>query len=156
VQKIAVTVWGHRVSPVFDSARTLLIAELVNGHLGRMSTLELDPENPFQLMQLLRAQNIAVLICGAVSQDSAIMLENAEFEVIPFIAGDVRTVLETLIQDNPEWTEFIMPGCNRKICCRGKIRRGSELTSHLPEDHQNGKPDRLRVNAAGENSGGSE
>ncbi|MDD3619762.1 MAG: NifB/NifX family molybdenum-iron cluster-binding protein [Desulfobulbaceae bacterium] len=142
MQKIAVTVWGHRVSPVFDSARTLLIAELVDGRLGRMSTLELDPENPFQLMQLLRAQNIAVLICGAVSQDSAIMLENAEFEVIPFIAGNVQEVLETLSQDNPEWTEFIMPGCDRRICCRGKIRRGSELLSHLPDDSSNGDPNR--------------
>jgi len=27
-RKIAVTVWGQRVSPVFDSASTLLIAEI--------------------------------------------------------------------------------------------------------------------------------
>jgi predicted Fe-Mo cluster-binding NifX family protein len=136
VQKIAVTVWGQRVSPVFDSARNLLIAEFVDGSIANISSLEFDPDRPSKLAQLLRAQNIGVIICGAVSEGPASMLEAAGIELIPFIAGDVRKVLETFIRGNSEWTEFTMPGCGRKICCRGKIRRGRELVSHLPQSGQ--------------------
>ncbi|HBI14118.1 MAG TPA: hypothetical protein DDY20_01115 [Desulfobulbaceae bacterium] len=133
VQKIGVTVWGHRVSPVFDSARNLLVAELIDGSIASQSTLKFDPDRPLLLVQMLHAQNITVIICGAVSEGPANMLESAGIELIPFIAGDVRQVLETFIRGKSEWNEFIMPGCGRKICCRGKIRRGHELVSHVPQ-----------------------
>lgn len=138
VQTIGVTVWGNRVSPVFDSARNLLVVELVGGNIVHVSTMEFDPDHPAQLVQLLQARNIDVVICGAVSEGPAAVLEAAGIELIPFIAGDVRKVVETFIGGNPEWTEFIMPGCGRKICCQGKIRRGAELGGRLMPVGQNG------------------
>ncbi|MDW7771489.1 MAG: NifB/NifX family molybdenum-iron cluster-binding protein [Desulfobulbaceae bacterium] len=151
MQKVAVTAWGHRVSPVFDSARTLLIAECVDGTIAIQSSLDFDPARPLQLVQLLRTQNIGVIICGAVSEGPASMLEAAGFELIPFIAGDVRKVLENFIRGNPEWTEFTMPGCDRKICCRGKIRRGHELVSRPSKGRQNGKTHQLLQGKADKN-----
>lgn len=145
VQTIGVTIWGHRVSPVFDSARNLLVVKLVNGSIASLANLKFDPDRPAQLVQLLRAQNIGVVICGAVSEGPAAVLEAAGIELIPFIAGDVRKVVETFIRGTPEWTELTMPGCERKICCRGKIRRGSEIVSHLPQERQNGKSSRLQT-----------
>jgi predicted Fe-Mo cluster-binding NifX family protein len=126
-RKIAVTVWGQRVSPVFDSARTLLIVEIDGDILGDASRLAFDPQRPLELLQMLRSQQVMLIICGAVSEEPASMLEAAGIELIPFIAGDVRLVLEKFLQGQPFGSEFRMPGCGRSICCRGKIRRGREI-----------------------------
>ena len=133
---IAVTVWGQRVSPVFDSARTLLIVEIDGGTLGNTSSLAFDPDRPLELLQMLRAQQVMVVICGAVSEEPAAMLEAAGVEVIPFIAGDVDRVLECYCQGQPFGPEFRMPGCGRGICCRGKIRRGREIGGRQMRKHQ--------------------
>lgn len=125
--KIAVTVWEHRVSPVFDSARTLLIADIKDDTLVSSSYLTFDPDRPLELLQMLQAQKVLIIICGAVSEGPANLLEAAGFELIPFIAGDVRQVLETFLQGDPLGREFKMPGCGRQICCRGKIRRGRQI-----------------------------
>lgn len=126
--KIAVTVWEHRVSPVFDSARTLLIAEIKDDALVSISYLSFDPDRPLELLQMLQAQKVLTLICGAVSEGPADMLEAAGVELISFIAGDVHQVLESFLQGDLRGTEFKMPGCGKHICCRGKIRRGQEIS----------------------------
>lgn len=138
VQTIGVTIWGNRVSPVFDSARNLLVVSLVDGHIVNVSTLKFDPDHPAQLVQLLRSRNIGVLICGAVSEGPAAVLEGAGIELIPFIAGDVQKVVETFIRGNREWTEFIMPGCGRKICCQGRMNRRGISDGPLTMDRQEG------------------
>ena len=126
-RKIAVTVWEHRVSPVFDSARTLLIAEIQGDAVVSTSFLTFDPDRPLELLQMLQAQKVMLLICGAVSEGPASMLEAAGLELIPFIAGDVQQVLASYLQGEPLGAEFRMPGCGKNICCRGKIRRGREI-----------------------------
>lgn len=127
--KIAVTVWEHRVSPVFDSARTLLIAEIKDDRWVGTSYLAFDPNRPLDLLQMLQAQNVLIIICGAVSAGPADLLESAGITLISFIAGDVHRVLETFLQGEPLGAAFKMPGCGKHICCQGKIRRGRELTT---------------------------
>lgn len=128
-RKIGVTVWGQRVSPVFDSARTLLIAEINGTSLAGTFRIAFDPERPLELLHLLRAQQVALIICGAVSEGPAAMIEAAGVELIPFIAGDVQQVLEHYLQGRPFNRQFRMPGCGKNICCRGKIRRGQGIRS---------------------------
>jgi predicted Fe-Mo cluster-binding NifX family protein len=153
--KIAVTVWGHRVSPVFDSARTLLIAEIEGTTLVATSHLTFDPERPLELLQMLRTQQVALIICGAVSEGPAAMIEAAGVELIPFIAGDARVVLDHYLRGRPFGAEFRMPGCGRNICCRGKIRRGREI-GPAPSTQGRGRAGKMTKNeAAATNEGGS-
>ena len=129
---IAVTVWGQRVSPVFDAARTLLIAEIDHGALVGTSLLAFDPAHQGELVRLLRARQVVVLICGAVSAEPAALLEAAGFELIPFVTGEVQRVLETFVLGRDFGRELCMPGCAATICCRGRIRRGREISGAQP------------------------
>ena len=140
-QKIAVTVWGQRVSPVFDSARTLLIAEINGKVLTASSRIAFDPERPLELLHLLRAQQVVLIICGAVSEGPAAMIEAAGIELVPFIAGDVQQVLEHFLKGRSLDNTFRMPGCGKNICCRGRIRRGRDIRAvHLPADNRPASP----------------
>lgn len=126
---VAITIWKHRISPVFDSARTLLIAEIKDNALVNTSYLTFDLDRPLELLRMLRDQKVGIIICGAISEGPANMLQGAGFELISFIAGDVRRVLETFVEGDPLGEDFKMPGCGKNICCRGKIRRGSEIAT---------------------------
>ena len=127
---VAITIWKHRISPVFDSARTLLIAEIKDNALASTSYLTFDLDRPLELFRMLRAQKVGIIICGAISEGPADMLLDAGFELISFIAGDIHRVLETLVKGDPLGEDFKMPGCGKNICCRGKIRRGFEINTN--------------------------
>lgn len=131
--KVAVTVWGDRVSPVFDAARTLLIAEINNTKIIHTYYLPFMPEPVSQCVRVLQAEEVVVLICGAVSQEPADALEAAGLEVIPFITGNIGVILENLVAGCQEWTALKMPGCARTVCCRGRIRKGSGQTQKVSE-----------------------
>jgi predicted Fe-Mo cluster-binding NifX family protein len=137
-ERIAVTVWEHRISPVFDSARTLLIAEIKDKRLVSSSYLAFDFDRPLDLVRMLRAEKVRVIICGAIAEGPANMLLAAGFELISFIAGDVRRVLETFVMGDSLGEDFKMPGCGKNICCRGKIRRGREIGTSSDNDRRGG------------------
>jgi predicted Fe-Mo cluster-binding NifX family protein len=133
---VAITVWENRISPVFDSGRTLLIAEIKDNVLVNTSYLTFDCDRPFELLRMLRAEKVTTIICGAISKGHTNMLLAAGFEPISFIAGDAHRVLEAFIKGDPLGEDFKMPGCGKNICCRGRIRRGSEIATLIGNDRK--------------------
>ncbi len=129
---IAVTVWGQRVSPVFDAAGTMLIAEIEGGALIGSTSLAFDPQRPLELLRVLRDRRVTCLICGAISEEPAALFEAADLELIPFVAGNVQRVLETVLEGDALGGEFRMPGCGKTVCCRGRIRSGCERAAANP------------------------
>ncbi len=124
---IAVTVWGQRVSPVFDAAGTVLIAEIESGVLVNSTYLAFDPQRTVELLRTLGARHVTCLICGAISEGPATLFEAAGIELIAFVAGNVQRVLETVCCGSVLGGEFKMPGCGKHVCCRGRIRKGHEI-----------------------------
>ncbi len=96
---------------------------------------------------MLQARQVMILICGAISEGPATLLEAAGFELIPFIAGDVVMVLEKFLQGQPFSAEFRMPGCGKNnLCCRGKILRGRAIgTDHGSPHSGRGRNGRMSL-----------
>ncbi len=116
--RIAVTIWEERVSPVFDSSGQLLIAEIKNDEIVNRREEPFNSEVPLLLVNRLNELSVDVLICGAISQMPATIIENGDILLIPFIGGIVNEVLDCCMRGKSPASEFLLPGCGRMKCCR--------------------------------------
>jgi len=123
--KIAVTIWGKRISPVFDSSRMLLVVEIKDKKIIDRKFLAFNPDRPSHLLALLIELDISVLVCGAVSLMPANFIEAGGIKLIPFITGNAEEVITLYAKDADLIPTFLMPGCRRQYCQkpRNKISR---------------------------------
>jgi predicted Fe-Mo cluster-binding NifX family protein len=110
--KVAITVWGERISPVFDSSRRLLIARIEDARVTERSYLIFEPHRPSHLTNILTALDVKVLICGAVSMAPADVIAAGGITLIPFITGQVDRVLAAYAKGQSMDPDFVMPGCH--------------------------------------------
>jgi len=114
--KVAITAWEDKISPVFDSARSLLIANIKNEEIISRCYVLFNPEMTCNLADTLVNLEIDVLICGAISETPARIIEASGIHLIPFIGGKLEEVLVAYEKNNRIRPTFLMPGCGRKRC----------------------------------------
>ena len=110
--KIAITTWGNRVSPVFDSARTLLIADVSGQAVKDLTYEQFTPDNLAGLSAMLNKAGVCTLICGAISTQPANTLVDNKIRLISFVSGNAMDILATFARRNTIDPSFMMPGCS--------------------------------------------
>ncbi|MGE4285202.1 MAG: NifB/NifX family molybdenum-iron cluster-binding protein [Phycisphaerae bacterium] len=130
---IAIPVYNSFVSNVFDFAGRLLLVSYENG--VELSRREIKLVNPISARaRQLEDSGADVLLCGALSQSVAAMIEAAGIAIVPYITGDVEEVLSAYLRGELLRPPFEMPGCwmhrSRGCGCRerrrGKRRAGEK------------------------------
>jgi len=121
--RVAVTVWDNRVSPVFDSSHMLLVGEVSDADITNREYVPFDPQMPSSLAKALAGLDVSTLICGAVSEQLANVIEGRKIRLIPFITGDADEVLETYAKNTAFDAGFFMPGCGPSRGGKKKHRR---------------------------------
>ncbi len=125
--KVALTVWENRISPLFDSTRMVLIAEVVRHTIREKHFRELDCESSFSRAEKLNELGVDVLICGGITDFFARLIEGHHIEIIPFVVGSVEEVLDAYVSGKSLLEKkFRVPGCNIEKdknvkCLRHKI-----------------------------------
>ncbi len=119
--KVALTVWENRISPVFDFARMLLVADIENGVVLNRHYEPFCSDRILRRVAMLSDLNVGVLICGAVSEPTANMIEARGIRLVPFVTGSVSQVLDAYIKNILSAPDFRMPGCGGR---RRRRRRG--------------------------------
>jgi predicted Fe-Mo cluster-binding NifX family protein len=109
--KVAIPDWQGRISPVFDVAAHLLVAEVVDGHVRERLTVPLTTEDMQARVRQVAALGVNVLVCGVLSRPLECALANAGVEVVPRLCGDVECVLASYIAGQLGQGSFLMPGC---------------------------------------------
>ncbi|MEJ2587164.1 MAG: NifB/NifX family molybdenum-iron cluster-binding protein [Deltaproteobacteria bacterium] len=109
--KVALTVWENRVSPVFDCAQRLLIVDIRKQTETDRHFEPFHWQSPYSRASRLSALGVEVLICGAVSEQFAHIIDTRGVRIIPFVAGKVDEVLDAYLEDRLDDDEFLMPGC---------------------------------------------
>ena len=120
--KAALTEWQGRIAPVFDVAGTVLIFETEPEGESREESMAMPTDSPQSKLTFLKARQIDVLICGAVSQFLAALICDRGIEMIPLIKGRIPEVLEGYLIGNLSDTRFMLPGALPGIK-RGRRRR---------------------------------
>lgn len=111
--KVAITVWENRISPLFDSTRMLMIADIVCHKVRKKEFRPLTCESPFSRAERLTELGVDVLICGGISDFFARLIEGRRIEIIPFVVGPVEDVLEAYVTSRLfSEKKFHMPGCD--------------------------------------------
>jgi len=135
--KVAITNWGARISPVFDSARNLLIAEIDGDDVVDRTCVAFDASLFPRFVALLLELGVQVLICGALCEGPTKMLEAHGIEVISFLTGETEKVLKSFAQGR-DLTVFSLPGCRWGMCRRrrvsGKIRKKTTQEDRICQD----------------------
>lgn len=118
--KVALTFWENRISPVFDASHTLLIAEIEDSNTVSREYITFNPEQVSYLIEIFGQLGITALICGAISEMPASIIETNGIELISFVSGNVDEVLNAYSKDYSIDLAFMMPGCSRQ--CRKKSK----------------------------------
>ena len=113
--KVALTVWGDRISPLFDSARMLLIADIENHGIIETHFEPFDCGSAFSRVAKIDELGVDVLICGGISGFFARLIEAHSIQIIPFAAGAVDEVLDAYIGGDLFTEKFRMPGCGKDL-----------------------------------------
>ena len=121
--KLAITIWGNRVSPVFDAAATLLVAHIENRMIIKKNYISFDPGIPSDLIKLLKKMQIPVLICGAISTKPADLIINNDIKLISFVTGNALKLIENFARKQTIEKSYMMPGCSKQYCWRQNSKK---------------------------------
>lgn len=125
MERLALPVAGTRISPLFDVARSLILADIEDGRVTNRAQHEVGDESPQARVRLLAVLGTGILVCGGISRPLAMMVEAQGIRVTPWVMGEVDAVLAAYIDGRLATPGFTMPGCRRGGCRRrGRGGRG--------------------------------
>ena len=95
--RLAIPLFGARVSPRFDHAPRLLLLSVEEGKVVSREEMPLSPLALWQRVERLKELQVDVVICGGIDEGSKCWLLDHRIQVIPRIAGEAhRAVINFL------------------------------------------------------------
>lgn len=122
--KVAIPIFRSRVSPVFDWSTRLLLVRIRSGREETGEEIEVGGLDLLERVERLSNAGTDVLICGAIGDFVARLLESKGIRVIPW-------VVHALASDEFPHDRFLMPGCRPR-------KRGS-MASQERKRHRQGR-----------------
>ena len=119
LRRVAIPISGTRVSPLFDVARTLLLADIEAGRVTNRSRQEVATDSAPARARLLADLNVAELVCGGISRPVAMTIRAHGIRLVPWVAGEIEEVLMACAANRLPSPQFVMPGCGRRGRRRG-------------------------------------
>ena len=94
--RAAITVFGSSVSPLFDAARKLLVADVDARRPPRRELREIGDLDLPQRLALLSTLEVQLVVCGGISAFLERSLVDRGIAVCPWVAAEIDEVLELL------------------------------------------------------------
>jgi predicted Fe-Mo cluster-binding NifX family protein len=108
--RIAIPIFKARVSPVFDTCTRILLIDFENNRQIAQKELNLDNLPLQERLQILEKNDVAVIICGGISNFFHAMLSNSNIQLISGISGNVEEVIKAHFDGRLDDPCFFMPG----------------------------------------------
>jgi len=111
--RVAVTILGNEISPRFDCAREILLADIGPGKILEWRILEMKERNPICRIKSLSAWKVQQVICGGIDDFSIRMLNGLGIRVSAWISGNAHEALKEFSASlEREGTERKRKRCN--------------------------------------------
>lgn len=120
--KIAIALFGTRVSPRFDCAPVLRVVETDNGEILNIREISLEECNVMDRIKKLEELGIDALICGGIDVFSSGRLNFSRMKVYSWITGGADDALSCLLKGQLESGFMMAPG--GRCCGRWRFRGG--------------------------------
>jgi predicted Fe-Mo cluster-binding NifX family protein len=111
--RVAIPVWNGRVSPVFDVAKEIRVAQ-IDLQRGEVLGYTTHALNSTRRASILADHGVSVLVCSAVSPPLEATLWVLGVEVISDVCGSPDEIFEALAAGDRELDRFRTPGCRRQ------------------------------------------
>ncbi len=134
--KAAFSTWEERIAPVFDVGSKVHVVEAESGRIIREAGCPLREASPARKVVRLAEEGVDVLVCGAISRHLQALVAAQGIQLVPFVAGELRRVVDAWISGTLENGQFAMPGCHRRG--RGGVCTCPACGHEQP--HKPGKP----------------
>jgi len=121
--KIAIPLFGTRISPHFTYAEMALLVDIESGEVVQSREIALGPADELQRIQYFKSLEIDTLICGGISRIAECMFAEQAVNVISWVTGDARDALEQFL------VKRLVPGaclCAKQNRCRSRKGKGKK------------------------------
>ena len=125
--RIAVPLFGTRVSPRFDCAMTFLVAGVDEGEIVERSQIAAEGRTPRDRVAWLLALGVDTMICGGIDMHSAQLLDLNGITAYSWVTGEAEDALRSVAEGSLEPGMMMGPGgrcCGRWRFRGGRGRRG--------------------------------
>jgi predicted Fe-Mo cluster-binding NifX family protein len=150
MMKTAFAYWDNRIAPVFDVARRIHLVEAQSGRIVTEKEELLVDDLPVKKALRLADLGVGTLVCGAISRPLRDLVASYGIQVFPFVAGELREVIQAWLDGNLGRDAFAMPGC----CGHDRGRRRGMGGVKKEEYEMNGKGRGGTGKGAGQGQGG--
>jgi predicted Fe-Mo cluster-binding NifX family protein len=116
--KAAFAFLDDRIAPVFDTARRMQIVVTDGKQILSETQSPIPEEDALKRVKCLSDQGVEILVCGAVSTPLCQLLGSYGIKLIPFVAGNLRDVIQAWLKGELGQASYAMPGCQRRRCHR--------------------------------------
>jgi predicted Fe-Mo cluster-binding NifX family protein len=110
--RIALTIHGGRIAPVFDAAQRLLIVDL-DETPARRREVDLAGASPLERVRLVRETGADELVCGAITRTLRHLLEARGVRVRPWVALDVESALRMVAERKRRTMKIVVSALDR-------------------------------------------
>ncbi len=120
--RIALPIWKNRISPVFDTARQLVLIDVEGRREMSRQLSPIDTFSPMRRVEAVRQLDIDLLVCGAITSHLLQGLQQQGVQVIPYVCGNVDDIVHGILWGDSITTRFAMAGRGRCWQHRGENR----------------------------------
>ena len=117
---LALATYKNRIASLLESSDKFIIIQSPLYNIDESKSVAIKKNTFNELLQILKNNNVTVLICGAINGCMRQLLEAQNIQVIPWITGDIEGVVDAYHSNSLFSSSFTMPGCRRK----GRFRHG--------------------------------
>jgi predicted Fe-Mo cluster-binding NifX family protein len=121
--KVAIPLFGTRISPHFTYAETALLVDIENDEVAQSREIALGPADELQRVQYFKSLEIDTLICGGISSVAECMMAEKAIHVISWVSGEAGDALEQFV------LKQLVPGaclCQKQKRCRSRKGKGKK------------------------------